>query len=90
MSDQNIRCPAQACTGWACEADDGEQSFLGWGKCGNVWFSRDDLDNDISAVIEKHSYRAASYEKIDGHWGPAIRDNEPADFAELVEKEWDD
>jgi hypothetical protein len=93
MSDLNLRCPEQTCSGWVCWVDDGDEKFWGCGECGNVWFTREELDAAITTIVEKYPYRAKCYVKSGKPataWDPAPPEEEPEDYDELVEEEWED
>jgi Zn-finger nucleic acid-binding protein len=90
MSDEPLRCPEEACTGWVSEVDDGDEHFWGCGECGNVWYERAELDEAIAEIIVRFPYRKKVYRQSNGNWQPVPLDDEPEDYEELVEEEWDD
>lgn len=90
MADVSLRCPARACTGWVCEVADDDQTFWGCGECGNVWPTRDELNAAIDSAIEKRPYRAKCYVRSGKLWEPEPLANEPEDYEELVEEEWEE
>ena len=90
MSELTLRCPEQACTGWVCWIDDGDEKFWGCGECGNVWPTRDELNAAITSAIEAHPYRAKCYVKTADGGDPVPLDAEPEEYEELVEEEWED
>jgi ribosomal protein S27AE len=43
---ENIQCPI--CGGIVSYVDNGDEKFWGCGECGNIWFSRNVLDEEIA------------------------------------------
>lgn len=76
-----IHCPTSHCSGWVCFID----GFYGCGECGNVWFSKADLDQAIDEIIQQYAHRRQVYQKIDNSYQPL--ENEPSSYNALVETE---
>jgi hypothetical protein len=79
-----LRCPVETCSGWAVKVDD----CWGCGECGIVWSDRKTLDQAITAVIQKHPYRAACYIQKRTGWIAVPMGQEPAGYKEQVSTEW--
>jgi len=91
MTQNNIRCPVKACSGWVCEVSDPPNpNFFGCGECGTVWWKKAELDQGIFQAIEKYPYRAKSYLKTDSGWVAQPLEQEAKDYERKVSKEWDD
>lgn len=61
LDAKEILCPTQGCYGSVTDINiDGENIFA-CGSCGNVWHSKQDLDNDITKIINQFSYRRECY-----------------------------
>lgn len=84
--EQNLRCPAAHCSGWAVSVDDASP-FTGCGECGSVWHSIDALQRDISSIVSRFPYRAACYKNTSGQWLPTELGSQPGDYEERVEQE---
>ncbi len=76
-----IHCPTAHCSGWVCFIDE----FYGCGECGNVWFSKDELDTAINEIIKKYPYRNQVYQKIDNTYQP--NDTKLPNYDKLIETE---
>ena len=72
------------------EVDDGDEHFWGCGECGNVWYEREELDEAIGEITSRFAYRKKVYRQQKGIWHPVPLDDEPEDYEERVEEEWDD
>lgn len=83
MSDfQQIRCPKKRCCGFVNQVDD----FYGCGQCGNVWFSANDLKQDIELILQKYEHRKYCYQ-LDNMLLARPADDEPKNYEMLVENE---
>lgn len=69
MKNFQILCPLSHCGGWAVYIDNDDEKFFGCGECGNVWFDKADLDNDIEQIIQRYPHRKNFYLKTaDGYY----------------------
>ncbi|GAB4142385.1 MAG: hypothetical protein Tsb009_12660 [Planctomycetaceae bacterium] len=87
MADEPLRCPTPVCIGWVTYIEDDDGNFWGCGECGEVWFSRKDLNAAIKEITDTYNYRKACYTKSGRNWVAADPANEPDDYEELVEDE---
>lgn len=76
-----IHCPTVHCSGWVCFIDE----FYGCGRCGHVWFSKDELDQAIDEIVQKYPYRNQVYQKIDNTYQP--NHSELSSYDELTKTE---
>lgn len=83
-------CPVETCDGLVVAlADYGDLSAeYQCGECGNEWNSKADLDGAITAIIARYPYRRACYVKAESGWSPVECEQLPADYHELVAREW--
>ncbi|MBN1908930.1 MAG: hypothetical protein JW818_04255 [Pirellulales bacterium] len=82
-----MRCPIETCAGWVLGV---EGSSWGCEECGYEWYSRDEINEAISEVIQKFEHRRKCYVKNGQNWDPVQPDHEPADYETQVEAELDD
>jgi hypothetical protein len=83
-----LRCPYKTCHSYISFIED-KPSFWGCGECGNVWFEKEKLFRDIEEISKKYSYRKMVYKKEGDGFVPVSSKNEPKNYEQLVEKEWD-
>jgi len=95
-----LRCPALFCDGDVVQNKAGEIKHLHkiddpcWscGECGEVWTSRDALDEQIERMMKKYPHRKKVYQKgKDGHWKAVYPEKNSELYEDLVsEKETPD
>lgn len=85
----SIRCPIKTCSGIVVEIEDDDSTFFGCGECGNVWYDNKSLNIAIAEIIEKYKYRSEVYKKEGENFIAIPFTEEPKNYAELVQKEWD-
>jgi|GEM_PF-1789575 len=88
LDGDGLRCPSKACYGRIAFVEE-DPSFWGCGECGNVWFELEELYLDIEDISERHDYRDRVYVKTPYRVAPVVSGVEPADYDELVRKEWE-
>ncbi len=87
-NDLPYRCPVSCCAGFVSLVDDeDDDSFWGCGECGAIWYEKQKLMDEITAIIKQFDYRLACYEQSNGGWVPASLDNEPDEYEDLVYEE---
>jgi hypothetical protein len=67
----------------------GEEAFWGCGECGSVWHAKQDLLQEITAIVRRFPYREHCYENVEGSWEPGKPSKEVADYPERVASEPD-
>jgi hypothetical protein len=81
-----LKCPKETCAGIVSYIED-IPPFFGCGQCGNVWFKKEDLYNDIKNIIAKYPYRKQAYNIVNDKYLPALDSEIPSCYDDQVNLE---
>ncbi len=81
-----FRCPTIACAGYAVQIYSNSSTW-GCGQCGNVWLDKNTLCKSISLICKRFEYRCKVYIKNGDDFSPVPVNDEPKDYADIVEHE---
>ncbi|QIQ21809.1 RHS repeat-associated core domain-containing protein [Zophobihabitans entericus] len=87
VGENLLHCPVSHCDGLISFIDYSKPYFWGCGECGKEWYKEEDLQNEISKIVQKYPYRQTCYEKKKEKWIAAPESQIVADYESLVEKE---
>lgn len=85
--EDGLRCPNEACYGIVSFIAE-KKLFWGCGECGEIWNDKSDLWKAIEKSIKKYPYRSKVYIKEGGNFIAVPLYDEPQNYEEMVEKEW--
>jgi hypothetical protein len=91
-AEVNYACPVSKCCGTALYMEDesndgGDPAHWLCDCCGSTWLDKENLMQEIGAIIDRYPHRAARYQKVGKGWKPVEWVGDIMDYDDLVEKE---